>query len=342
MSGYMNLVAPSILAFDPLTRTTRRVAEAAIVEQSSLCALRHAWGLAGAPSSLGRHPDVAVLLDPAIARNCGEAARANDVTRLLNDHLGAYTIAVATSFADARSQPPVSCLMPTYNRRSFAAKAIDAFLLQDYPQRELVILDDGEDPIRDLVPSESSVRYHRLSARSTIGRKRQLLCDMADGDVLVQWDDDDWYSPARLRREVAPLIAGAADISGILQGYLVDTQAMRFWRGELPLHEGRLHAAIVAGTLAFTRAAWRATAGYPDRSIGEEVGLLEAVIASGGRVAPIVNDGVYICVRHRANSWRLRFDGIGGPAGWTEVPVPHFLPPNDLEFYRSLSSRVTD
>ena len=65
---------------------------------------------------------------------------------------------------------------------------------------------------------------------------------------------------------------------------------------------------------------------------------LEAVLANDGRVAPIVNDGIYICVRHGANSWRLRFDAIQGPPGWTEVANPNFLPAADLAFYRSLSS----
>ena len=330
------VVAPSILAFDPVTSTSRRVAEAAVVEQSTLCAHRHAWTAAGAPAHAGARPDLAVLLDPGIARARGEPADAADVARLLGDHLAVYRVAVGTYVAGRGPQPPVSCLMPTYNRRPFAARAIDAFLAQDYPERELVILDDGEDPIADLVPADEPVRYHRLRERATIGRKRQLLCDLADGDVLMQWDDDDWYSSSRLRREVAPLAAGVADISGILHGFMLDTGSMRFWRGELPLHEGRLHAVIVAGTLAFTRAAWQRAGGYPDRSIGEEVALLEAVLRDHGRVASIVNDGIYICVRHGANSWRLRFDATEGPPGWTEVPIPDFLPTRDLAFYHSL------
>ena len=337
-SPVARLVMPSILAFDPLTGITRRVTEAAIVEQSSLCALRHAWALDGAPARAAGRDNVAVLLDPHVARTRGDPAFATDATRLLGDHRDVYTVAVATIAAGGEPRRSVSCLMPTYNRRRFAARAIDAFLAQDYPERELVILDDGEDAIGDLIRRDTPVRYHRLPQRATIGRKRQILCDLADGDLLVQWDDDDWYSPLRLQRQLAPLNAGAADIAGILHGFIVDTQTMRFWRGELPLHEGRLHAVIVAGTLAFTRAAWKGAGGYPDRSIGEEVALLEAVLANDGRVAPIVNDGIYICVRHGANSWRLRFDAIQGPPGWTEVANPNFLPAADLAFYRSLSS----
>ena len=43
--------------------------------------------------------------------------------------------------------PLVSCIMPTRDRRAFVAQAIDYFLRQDYPAKELIILDDGEDPV---------------------------------------------------------------------------------------------------------------------------------------------------------------------------------------------------
>jgi glycosyltransferase involved in cell wall biosynthesis len=250
----------------------------------------------------------------------------------------AYAVAVTTATARTPWTPAVSCLMPTYNRRSFAAQAIRYFLQQDYPHRELVILDDGEDCIEDLVPAgDPSIRYLRLDERATIGRKRQLACEVADGEVLVQWDDDDWYGPTRLSRQVAPLAAGTADITGILKGYLMDLPSFRFYTGGPPLHEGNLHTWIVAGTLAFTRSAWLSTGGYPNSSIGEEVALLRAVTERGGRVASIFNDGMYICVRHQSNSWRIYYDAERGPQGWQELAPPEFLPPEDLAFYRALA-----
>jgi hypothetical protein len=331
------LVSPSILAIDPLSATTRRVTDREALERTTLVAHRHAWIADHAASRLGERHGVAVLVDAEVALRRGDPADPADALALVGDHLEAYAVALASAPPPGTAWPAVSCLMPTYNRRRFVARAIGAFLDQDYPNRELVILDDGEDPVGDLVPQGAPVRYHRLAERATIGRKRQLLCGLAEGDLLVQWDDDDWYAPSRVRRQVAPLVTGAADIAGILHSFLVDTQAMRFWRGELPLHEGRLHAVIVAGTLAFTRAAWQGVGSYPDRSIGEEVALLEAVIANDGRVAPIVNNGIYICVRHGGNSWRLQFDSIEGPPGWREIAAPDFLPQHDLDFYRSLS-----
>ena len=60
--------------------------------------------------------------------------------------------------AIAPPMPLVSCIMPTYNRRPFVPKAIEYFLRQDYPNRELIILDDGDDRVADLVPDLPSLR----------------------------------------------------------------------------------------------------------------------------------------------------------------------------------------
>jgi hypothetical protein len=35
-----------------------------------------------------------------------------------------------------------------------------------------------------------------LDERSTIGYKRNVACQVARGDIVVQWDDDDWYGAA--------------------------------------------------------------------------------------------------------------------------------------------------
>ena len=62
--------------------------------------------------------------------------------------------------------PLVSCVMPTCNRRRFVSQAIWYFLRQDYPSRELVIVDDGEDSIADLVPDDERIHYARLAVGS--------------------------------------------------------------------------------------------------------------------------------------------------------------------------------
>ncbi len=339
-SDAQRLVAPSVLSYDPRTRAARTLQDPASLEAATLIARRHAWDQLGMPAQRGERGDLAVRFGGLPGEEgIADPVALGDIAALLGSLLETYVVAVVTATSRPAWTPAVSCLMPTYNRRPFVAKAIRYYQQQDYPDRELLILDDGEDRVADLVPTEdTSIRYLRLDERATIGRKRQIACERADGDVMVQWDDDDWFGPTRVSRQVAPLALGTADISGILNGYLLDLTTFRFYGGGPPLHEGQLHAWIVAGTLSFTRSAWQSSGGYPDCSIGEEVTLLRLVTERGGRVAPIVNDGMYLTVRHSANSWRLWHDSGRGPGGWSELaPPPDFLPADDLSYYRTLS-----
>src|SRR5207245_5280294 len=100
----------------------------------------------------------------------------------------------------------VSCLMPTRDHRPFVSQAIAYFSKQDYPNRELVILDDGEEPAEELVPDDPRIHYRRLDRPLALGPKRNLACEMASGELLAHWDDDDWYAPWRLGYQVAGLL----------------------------------------------------------------------------------------------------------------------------------------
>jgi predicted O-methyltransferase YrrM len=110
---------------------------------------------------------------------------------------------------DAAAVPPgrvVSCIMPTADRPSLVPQAIQYFLRQDYPNRELIILDDGAAPIEDSIPADSRIRYHRMARRLSMGEKHNLACEMAQGDIIVHWDDDDWMANRRISYQVGELL----------------------------------------------------------------------------------------------------------------------------------------
>ena len=71
------------------------------------------------------------------------------------------------------TDPLVSCIMPTRNRRHFVSQAIWYFLRQEYRERELIILNDGEDEVRDLVPEYANIRYEHLGKRVPLGHQAQ-------------------------------------------------------------------------------------------------------------------------------------------------------------------------
>ena len=147
----------------------------------------------------------------------------------------------------------VSCLMPTADRRSFVPTAIRQFLEQDYPDRELVVLDDGQDPVGDLIPADPRIRYLRLPRRLILGEKRNLAAREARGQILVHWDDDDWMAPWRLSYQVKRLVESGADLCGLDRVWFLEHEGHRAWQYVYPRSQRRW---LCGGTLAYQRSFW--------------------------------------------------------------------------------------
>jgi glycosyltransferase involved in cell wall biosynthesis len=104
--------------------------------------------------------------------------------------------------------------MPTWNRRTFVPAAVDCFLRQTYEPKELVILDDGEEPIEDLLPKDDRIRYIFENRRRVTGDKRNRVNSLAQGKLICHWDDDDWSAPGRIAYQVDTLQKTGKRITG--------------------------------------------------------------------------------------------------------------------------------
>jgi hypothetical protein len=67
---------------------------------------------------------------------------------------------------------------------------------------EWIIIDDGSDPVEDLVASHPRVKYFKYDTKMTLGMKRNLLHEKSRGEILVYMDDDDYYPPQRVSHAV--------------------------------------------------------------------------------------------------------------------------------------------
>lgn len=107
-----------------------------------------------------------------------------------------------------KKYPFVSVCTPTFNRRPFIPAMLACFNHQDYPQdrMEWIIIDDGTDPVEDLVASHPRVKYFKYDTKMTLGMKRNLLHEKSRGEILVYMDDDDYYPPQRVSHAVHMLV----------------------------------------------------------------------------------------------------------------------------------------
>ena len=115
------------------------------------------------------------------------------------------------------SVPMVSVCTPTFNRRPFIAAMLQCFTHQTYPRdrMEWIIIDDGTDPIEDLVSSHPCVRYFRIEEKISLGKKRNMMHEKARGDIIVYMDDDDYYPPERVSHAVTTLLDHRTRQTGI-------------------------------------------------------------------------------------------------------------------------------
>src|ERR1700733_11401945 len=98
----------------------------------------------------------------------------------------------------------ISVICPTYNRPERHKNLYEVFNAQDYKEKELLVFDDSPESspffsgLQDQrvkythIPSISSI------ATFSIGVKRNCLVQMASGDIVSHFDDDDYYGPAYL------------------------------------------------------------------------------------------------------------------------------------------------
>jgi len=133
--------------------------------------------------------------------------------------------------------PLISCLMTTYDRLSLAKHAIRSFAAQTWPEKELVVVSDGKarflDALRRYAATLGLDRVRFVQAgpqRLTLGGLRNLTLDAASGDIVCQWDDDDYSHPERLRLQAEHLIrndAGACFFTDHLQ--FIEEQSTLCW-----------------------------------------------------------------------------------------------------------------
>jgi len=146
----------------------------------------------------------------------------------------------------------LSAIMPTADRRRFVPDAIAAFLAQGRDDSELVILDDGGDRVADLVPEDPRIRYFREIPRRALGDKRNRLCELARGDIILHWDDDDWHAPDRIARQLAAIETSGADICGLDRVTFLADDGGQAWDY---VYRGR-ERWVCGGSLAYRRAFW--------------------------------------------------------------------------------------
>jgi hypothetical protein len=168
--------------------------------------------------------------------------------------------------------PSVSVITITKDRRAFIPLAKYCILAQAYPEDKIewVIVDDGNDQIKDLVSDLPNVKYVLCdeSKQWTVGAKRNLGVESASHDILVMLDDDDVYPNHSVLSRVAHMLAAPSRECIFCTTIPCFDIHQKKSFVNVPPNTLTMSERVSEATLCFTRDFWRHTK-FPEIQVAE-------------------------------------------------------------------------
>lgn len=237
--------------------------------------------------------------------------------------------------ATETATPFVSVVCPSYNRREFLPYLLYIYQYQDYPadKRELVILDDSENSNEDLVlmmvdAGLQNVRYIHSKERLALGKKRNMLNEMAQGEYIICFDDDDFYPAHKISHQVQQMQRNNALFSGSDQIYIWYSHLDKIY---LTHPFGGNHA--LNGTFGLHRNLLKKNRYEDEAMLAEEAAFLRGYTTPVLQIDP---KQAIVCISHSANTYDKDF--IMGSSTPVDLRLEDFVPdPNLLAHYRRLN-----
>jgi glycosyltransferase involved in cell wall biosynthesis len=126
-----------------------------------------------------------------------------------------------------RERPLVTVLMATYERADIVPRAIESVLSQDYPDLELVVVDDystdeTEETVRTLAEADNRLQYIRHRQNKGFGSAINTAAANADPGAVylaIIGDDDVWFDDQKLSKQVDAAEAAAEPPAAVVTGF---------------------------------------------------------------------------------------------------------------------------
>jgi glycosyltransferase involved in cell wall biosynthesis len=157
--------------------------------------------------------------------------------------------------------------MPTFNRQDLIPVALKCYLSQDWPDKELVVIDDGAETVKNLVQQwVPDAVYIHLQEKQVIGTKRNLACEAARGEVICHFDDDDWSAVGRIRDQVTRLLESGKQMTGY--------HSITYWNGKKAYrYVSAVPKYAVGSTMCYRKRFWELNH-FPAKSYAEDNALV--------------------------------------------------------------------
>ena len=204
--------------------------------------------------------------------------------------------------------PRISVVVCSYNGSRTIRDTLQGLALVDYPDFEVIVVDDGSKDAVSAIASEYDVRLIRTENRG-LSSARNTGCEAATGEIVAYVDDDAWPDPHWLRylavryRKGDLVGVGGPNLPPAGDGPIADCVANAPGGPVHVLLDDRIAEHIPGCNMSFRRSALLAVGGFDPlyRVAGDDVDLCWRLQERGGLIgfAPAA-----VVWHHRRNSVR--------------------------------------
>ncbi len=192
--------------------------------------------------------------------------------------------------------PFVSIIIPVYNEQGTITKSVRSALEQDYPNYEVIVVNDGSLDFTPYTVNDDAISLIHLRRNRGKAAALNAGIDQAKGEIIVFSDSDSRLEKDALRRLVEHFIdpavgAVAGKIEVDVQNSLLDCwQTLEYIFGQVIVKLAQVgsgaSAMVCPGPVcAIRRRLLLELGGYKDRSVVEDFDITLEIIDNGYRVA---------------------------------------------------------
>jgi cellulose synthase/poly-beta-1,6-N-acetylglucosamine synthase-like glycosyltransferase len=191
--------------------------------------------------------------------------------------------------------PSVAIVVPAYNEEVGIERAVRSLAASEYPDFEVVVIDDGSTDRTAEIVAGLDLANVRLVRQDNAGKAAALNTgvELTDAEIVVMVDGDTLFEPETVRRLVQPLadpdvaaVSGNTKV-GNRKGLLGRWQHIEYVIGfnlDRRMYEVLQCTPTVPGAVgAFRRGVLAEVGGVPGDTLAEDTDLTLAIGRTGGR-----------------------------------------------------------
>ena len=145
------------------------------------------------------------------------------------------------------SHPLVSVVIPAYNRQDLIRRTIESVVAQDYPNIEIIVVDDCSKDNTESVIREYGNRivYHRHERNMGAPATRNTGLKASRGEFVAFLDSDDTWLHNKISSQVELMLSSGRDTVLVYTGMLKVTEDGKVIGKKVPKIRGRIFSSLL-------------------------------------------------------------------------------------------------